>query len=309
MTFIRTVLGDIPSNELGMTYMHEHLIIDSAIVTRDFEHISLPNVDDAVIEVGYCREAGVRTLVDCMPMGSGGDMTKLRTVSEHGRVNIVAATGMHTRKYYDENSDYLSLDVEELANRFIQDISLGAQGTRSKTGIIKVATLGCGFTPLEERLFRAAAIAHMVTGAPIITHCEQGDGALQQIDLLVRLEVPLCHVTISHTDKTGDVGYISDILQTGVNVEFDQALRQAKDREPASAALMSEMVNRGYLEQLMLGTDGARRSLWSALGGSPGLAWLASGWPRILSIAGLSDKEISTIFIANPSRALSFRLD
>ena len=104
MGFVRTVLRDIPSDALGITYMHEHLIIDSEIVERNFEHIWLPSVSDAVTEVGYCREAGVRTFVDCMPMGSGGDIQKLKEISEQANVNIVAATGMHTQKYYAEDS-------------------------------------------------------------------------------------------------------------------------------------------------------------------------------------------------------------
>ena len=166
MSFVRTVLGDIPSDALGITYMHEHLIIDSEIVERNFEHIWLPSVSDAVTEVGYCREAGVRTFVDCMPMGSGGDIQKLKEISEQANVNIVAATGMHTQKYYAEDSDYLILDSHDLAQRFIGDINIGAQGTESKAGIIKVATLGTNLTATELRLFSAAAIAHQETGDP-----------------------------------------------------------------------------------------------------------------------------------------------
>ena len=44
MGFVRTVLGDIPTDALGITYTHEHLIIDSEIVEKNFEHIWLPSV-------------------------------------------------------------------------------------------------------------------------------------------------------------------------------------------------------------------------------------------------------------------------
>ncbi len=40
-SIIRTVLGDISPENLGITYMHEHLIIESEIVKKDFEHIYL----------------------------------------------------------------------------------------------------------------------------------------------------------------------------------------------------------------------------------------------------------------------------
>ena len=42
---IRTVLGDIPPEKLGVTYMHEHLIIESEIVKKNFEHKYLPSVE------------------------------------------------------------------------------------------------------------------------------------------------------------------------------------------------------------------------------------------------------------------------
>ena len=57
--FIRTVLGDIAPDQLGVTYMHEHLIIDSSIVARDFPHIHLPNELDAIAEVNLCKNVGV----------------------------------------------------------------------------------------------------------------------------------------------------------------------------------------------------------------------------------------------------------
>ena len=64
---IRTVLGDIPPEKLGVTYMHEHLIIDSEIVKKNFEHIYLPSVEEAISEVLLCKKVGVQSMVDCMP--------------------------------------------------------------------------------------------------------------------------------------------------------------------------------------------------------------------------------------------------
>ena len=68
---VRTVLGDISAESLGVTYMHEHLIIESEIVKKDYEHIYLPSAEDAVAEVMLCKKAGVQSMVDCMPTGSG----------------------------------------------------------------------------------------------------------------------------------------------------------------------------------------------------------------------------------------------
>jgi len=94
---IRTVLGDIAPENLGVTYLHEHLIIDSEIVAKDFPHIHLPSVDEAVSELDLCKSAGINSMVDCMPTGSGRDIRKLVSISEKTGINIIAATGLHPR--------------------------------------------------------------------------------------------------------------------------------------------------------------------------------------------------------------------
>jgi 5-phospho-D-xylono-1,4-lactonase len=112
-------------------------------------------------------------------------------------------------------------------------------------------------------------------------------------------------VTLSHTDKENDIGYHKEILASGINVEYDQSLRQSDQDAPPSALLMKAMIDAGFIDQIMLGTDGARRSLWSSLGGSPGLAWLYSGWSKKLIELGLTQGQLDKVFIDNPARTLT----
>jgi electron transport complex protein RnfA len=160
-------------------------------------------------------------------------------------------------------------------------------------------------TPFFNGLFEATAIAHHITGAPILSHCEHGKGAIEQIELFLELNIPIHKVTMSHTDKEADFGYHRQILSSGINVEYDQSLRQCDLAVPPSALLMKAMVDEGFINQIMLGTDGARRSLWSSLGGSPGLAWLYSGWSKKLLEIGFTQAQLDTIFIDNPAKALT----
>jgi predicted metal-dependent phosphotriesterase family hydrolase len=94
------------------------------------------------------------------------------------------------------------------------------------------------------------------------------------------------------------------MLQTGVNLEYDQALRQAAGRQ-TTPQLLASMIEEGFLPQLMLGTDGARRSLWRTLGGSPGLAYLAAGYAEVLDAHGIGHNELRALFVANPARWLA----
>jgi len=302
---VRTVLGDIAPDQVGVTYMHEHLIIDSEIVARDFAHIHLPSESEAIAEVGLCKSQGVQTMVDCMPTGSGRSALKLAAISKASGMNIVATAGLHTDRYYQPTDDLETMNVENLAQVFIRDIEVGMEGTEHKAGQLKVVTSGHVITGRERQLFEAVAIAHQVSGAPILSHCEHGKGAIEQIELFLELNIPLHKVTLSHTDKEADFGYHRQILSSGVNVEYDQSLRQCDLAEPPSALLMKAMVEEGFIDQIMLGTDGARRSLWSSLGGAPGLAWLYSGWSKKLREIGFTQAQLDTIFIDNPAKALT----
>ena len=304
---IRTVLGDIPSEKLGVTYLHEHLIIDSEIVAKDFSHIHLPSVDDAVSELALCRSAGVNSMVDCMPTGSGRDIRKLVSISEQTGVNIIASTGLHHERYYKSFDPIEASDVKGLADLFISEIQVGCEGTFHKAGVIKIVTSGISPSEREMRLFEAAAIAQSITGAPILTHCEHGTGALQQIDILQNLNINLSNVVMSHTDKEPDFGYHNEILSSGVNVEYDQSLRQIDMENSSSALLTAEMVEQGFGRQIMLGTDGARRSLWSSLGGAPGLAALYKVWSLKLREVGLTDEQLELMFVGNPARFLTLK--
>jgi phosphotriesterase-related protein len=60
--------------------------------------------------------------------------------------------------------------------------------------------------------------------------------------------------------------------------------------------------------RVLLGTDGARRSLWTTLGGAPGLAALATGLGRRLA-ADLGSAVMDRIWVANPAAALALRPD
>ncbi len=302
---VRTVLGDIAADQLGVTYMHEHLIIDSPIVAKEFAHIYLPSEAEAIEEVGLCKSHGVQTMVDCMPTGSGRSAIKLAAISRATGMNIVATTGLHTDRYYLPTVELETMNAQDLAQVFIRDIELGMEGTEHKAGQLKVVTSGQVITDRDRRLFEATAIAHHTTGAPILSHCEHGKGALEQIELFLGLNIPIHKVTLSHTDKEYDFGYHKEILSSGINVEYDQSLRQCDFAAPPSALLMKAMADAGFIDQIMLGTDGARRSLWSSLGGSPGLAWLYNGWSKKLLEIGFTQAQLDNVFIDNPAKALT----
>jgi predicted metal-dependent phosphotriesterase family hydrolase len=314
---VRTVLGDVAPEDLGVTYLHEHLIIDSPLIADTMAHIHLPDPDEAVSEMRLCSSAGVSAMVDTMPAGSGRGVERLAEASRRSGMHIIASTGLHTAKYYDTVLWAKTEDADGLAARFIADIEIGidrldylgagVDRTDMRAGIIKAATFHEPDPRRDRRVFEAAAIAARQTGAPVLTHCEAGVGGLEQIELLSEFGVPLHRVVLSHTDKVDDLDYHKALLESGVNLEYDQALRHSGEAVGVTANLLASMIEEGFLAQLMLGTDGARRTLWSALGGTPGLSWLASGFRLAMSEAGVTDDDQRALFVRNPRRFLAFR--
>ena len=297
--FVRTVLGDVPPSNLGVVLSHEHLIIDSPIVADLWPHIHLPSTTEAVAELADCVRSGVGAVVDAMPIGSGGDVGRLAEISVATRAHIVATTGMHTAKYYPEDHWALTSSADELAKRFLQQV-VTADGPRA--GLLKVATAGSAPDIRERRLFEAAAATHIEVGVPLLTHCEEGLGGMDQIQLLASLGVAPPRIALSHTDKVADLSYHRDLMETGALLCLDQGLREP-DR---TAVLMIRLFGLGFGSQLLIGTDAARRSLWSTLGGSPGIAWIHGGFVDLLLEGGLSREDVDRVFVSNPARWLTF---
>lgn len=312
---VRTVLGDVLPSRLGRTLIHEHLIIDSPLIVDRWPHILLASVGEAVEELAVSTEAGIGTIVDAMPAASGRDVVRLAEISRQSGVNVVACTGLHTSKYYEGQRWTVEESAEVLAELFVADVVEGidrydymgpvVRRTEHRAGILKVAVLEDAPTDRDVRVFEAAAIAHAATGVPILTHCEGGRGAMAQVELFERLGMPLDRIVISHTDKVNDLAYHSDLLATGVRLEYDQASRQGEGSVDHTARIVAAMVDEGYVDQLMLSSDTARRSMW-AIHGGPGFAWVATRFAEILAGLGVGSGDIEAMLRANPAEFLAF---
>jgi predicted metal-dependent phosphotriesterase family hydrolase len=312
MSVVRTILGDVPGDRLGVCFAHEHLIIDGGVVKLNHPEISLQRVEDAVAELAPCVAAGLGTVVDAMPADAGRNVAKLAEISRRTGVHVVAATGLHHVRYYGERHWGELLAPEELAELFVADVRDGIDAhdyngpvlarTTHRAGVIKVAGSLDGPSPRDRRVFEAAALAAARAGTPLLTHCEAGTGGLAQLELLRALGVPLDRVLLSHTDKVVDRGYHRELLAAGAYVVYDQGLRAPED----TARLVRWMVSDGHGHRLLLGTDGARRTLWTVLGGAPGLAALRTGLGRRLA-AELGEAAMERIWVTNPATALELR--
>lgn len=312
---IRTVLGDIDAGELGVCYAHEHIIIDPSVATLRYPDFRLESVENATAELIQFRADGGSAMVDSMPCDAGRNVLKLAEISKRSGVHILCPTGLHLAKYYDPGHWGNHYRAVQIARLFIDDIELGVdrwdysgpivERTPHRAGLIKVATGGPKIDGRERKVLEAAAEAHVQTGAPILTHCEQGEGALEQARLLESLGVDLRKVVLSHTDRKPDLAYHREILSTGVCLEYDSAFRWKGEGNPTLDLLLALIAE--FPDQLLLGMDAARPDYWKSYGGSPGMSYLLNEFSDRLKAGGLGAEQWRQLFVANPAAAYCFR--
>lgn len=314
MSSARTVLGDLPTAELGIVYAHEHLVIDGGRPVEREPEFLLNDADRLTAELEEAARHGLRTAVDAMPADAGRNVRLLAELSRRSGVNLIASTGLHHDRYYGPSHWSARIAVEELAELFVADIETGIDAndysgpvvrrTRHRAGIIKVAGSGGGPSARDARIFEAAAMAHLRTGAPILTHCEGGTGALEQIRMLIDLGVAPGRVILSHVDKVADTGYHRELLDTGATAEYDQSFRWG-ERPNGTLALLEFAAQNGLLDRIVLGMDAARFRYYRAYDGSPGLRYLLTDFRAAMAERGLGEPHLHQIFVETPARVLA----
>jgi len=315
VTFVRTVLGDLEPADIGVTYAHEHLVIDGGRPVELSADFLLGDVDRLSRELADAHAAGLRTAVDMMPIECGRNPAKLAELSRRTGVHLVAATGLHHERFYGPSHWSLTATADELAERFVADIEDGIDAddgrgpvvrrTAHRAGVVKVAGSDGGPSARDLPAFRGAALAHRRTGVPVHTHCEGGTGALEQLRVLTEAGVPAEHVSLSHVDKVVDRAYHREIVAAGAFVVYDQAFRWG-DRPNGTLQLLEWAAEDGHLDRVMLGMDAARQGYYRAFGGAPGLDYLLSDFRVAMDARGLDGEIRRRLFVDNPARAFAF---
>ena len=314
MSFVRTVLGDIPPGEMGLTYSHEHIIIDEGFPTISNKDFILNDSGKISEELNEFYAMGGRTVVDTMPADCGRNVLKLADVSRTSNVNIIAPTGIHLEKYYPPNHWRYHLSEDKLTELFIKDVEEGideydygcpvVNRTQHKAGLVKLATGDEPITPHQEKIFHAVVNTHLNTGAPILTHTNMGKRAMDQVNLFYKLGANLQHVVLSHVDKCKDLALHGDLMQTGVYVEYDSHFRWKKGEENFTYKLLEHLLP-VFADRIVLGMDMARNTYWKSYGGNPGLVFLLTTFKEDMEKLGLAS-YLYQVFLTNPQQLFSF---
>lgn len=314
---VRTVLGDVDPGTLGLVLGHEHLVTHPPAFVTDPD-LTMASEAEALAELADFAAAGGGGLVEMTTIDYGRDGPALVRLSRASGVHVVAATGFNQGKFADRISSRFS--TEAIAAWMAREVADGlvAPGVESldapalagpfaaRAGLIKASSGLDGPGDDERRVLEAAALAHLRTGAPISTHTEKGTWALEQARLLTGAGVPSTSILLSHLDLKPDLGYLLEVLATGVSIGLDQFGKAKYLPDADRVALVEALAGRGHLDQLMLSGDMARRSSWRSTGGGPGLAHIPRTILPMLRERGFDADAMTRLTVGNAARFLAF---
>lgn len=302
MTRIRTVLGDIGIDGLGLVYSHEHLITCPPALQKDRD-LELSSYECSLRELIIFKESGGTLLVEATTLDYGRNPSAMARMSREAGVPVVAVSGFNKAAYFPLWVETTPLNA--IADKLVHDVTEGMDGGPHKAGHLKSGGSYNFLDPLEEKTTRAVARAHKETGAPIWLHTEAGTMGLEMLDILESEGVKLEHVVVGHSDRNPDPFYHAAIAGRGATVQFDGVSKVKYHPDSTRITCVKALLDAGHAERLMISGDMGRASYLAGYGGGPGFAFIAKTFIPRMREEGIDEGAIETIFKRNPVRWLA----
>jgi len=344
MTQIRTVLGDIAPEQLGVTLTHEH--IRYAYQGSDTDHNHIWNLDEmagriaAVLTEGRTVN-GIQTVVDMTPPEIGRHPELLAEVSRRSGVNIVAMAGFFPEEHAigipfhwrRKSPDYIA---ELLVRDIVEGMVYDNQLTPYRAGILKAATGGltslrpgekataASISPLETKICCAVARAQRKLGCAINTHTQPEDYAftnpgIELLDVLEKYGADPGRVIIGHAFVHPNIEQLKAICERGACLQIDHiGIPWQNDSQESLDELIAtavcQLVDLGYLDRLVFSYD----RFFSFAGPPPGaeeapllneqvpIGYLFDTFAARLESKGFGPAELHQVMVDNPRRLMAF---
>jgi len=320
MTHVNTVLGTVPTEELGFVAVHEHIGYGMPGSELDTQWWKTPEqrYEETVPKLRRfhenCSPWGAATYVEATGICNGRDINYYQSLSEKTGVNIIASTGFvggDTALPFFERAS-----VDYLYRQFVHEITVGIGNTGGKAGIIKVGvSRGFMMKELDLRIYRAAARAAVETGVPIFTHLAVN--AEPAVEIFNEEGLPLDRVLFGHADDGVSQGKVRQewIADQGGRIGFDTFGydlelpdppfwgRHKKDRLDH----LLSFIEAGYLGQVLASADANCSPLgWPGVKGHT-VNYLFETLLPDLKDAGVDDAVVDRIFVENAADFLTIK--
>jgi phosphotriesterase-related protein len=305
---VMTVRGMINADRLGMTLMHEHVMVDfigADKVSRtryDAQHVfatALPHLQRAAA-------LGCRSFVDCTPAWLGRDVGILQRLARATGLNIITNTGYYgARKHIFIPAHAYQETIEQLAARWTREFVKGIDGTTIKPGLIKIGVDAGPLSEINAKLVAAAALTHLRTGLTIGSHTGDGVAALQQLDILDKHGVSAQAFIWIHAQNEKNSDLHRQAAQRGCWLEFDGISTRSLARHLELVRMMAEA---NLLNQTLISMDAGWYHIGEPGGGNyRGYDSLFTEFLPALR-QDFNEAQIKQLVSVNPARALALQV-
>jgi predicted metal-dependent phosphotriesterase family hydrolase len=305
---VMTVQGPLPYERLGITDTHNHLWID-LVPGADPSSPILNKFDSILNEMIEFRKKGGETLLDCQPDGCGRNGNKLLALSIASKVNLIACTGFHRKKYYPQNYWLWGAGAQKICDFLCSELEQGLVETSHtptpvRAGFIKIA-LESAWADCPHAALEGAASAALKSKALMEIHTEKGALAEKACIYFADMGLSATQLVLCHMDKRPDPGLHKELARLGVLLEYDTFYRPKYNPSENLWPLIEKMVDAGFSDRVTLATDMAEPEFYRFIGGGAGLASLPSEIQDQLTKKGIPETARKQMLGSNIARRLA----
>ena len=307
-TYIQTVSGKISPDKMGLTLIHEHILVD--FIGADSTGYHRWDKDSVVLRVlpflEEIKGKGVKTIIECTPSYLGKDPVLLQKLTDLTGIRFITNTGYYGavgEKYLPEHA--FSESAEELAERWIREFKEGVEDTGVIPGFIKISVNeGAELSPMDRKLLQAAAITHLETGLLIVSHTGTWNTAKAEIDVLLESGVDVSNFVWVHAQAEKDFENYIKAADYGIWISLDGIAWDV----PGHLERIVYCKENGILDRLLLSHDAGWYSPGVPNGGDfIGFTALFDELIPLLKEKGFTQKELDLMLIENPAKAFSIK--
>jgi len=306
---IMTVNGPIPAREMGLTLVHEHILVD--FIGADSINDSRWNRSEVIKKslpfLKQIRDLGCKSFVECTPAYLGRNPLLLRELSDSSGLNILTNTGYYgagNNKYLPQHA--FDETADQLADRWTKEWENGIDGTGIRPGFIKIGVASGSLSDLHKKLVRAAARTHLKTGLTIASHTGQSVPAFEQLEILHNEGVaPEAFIWV-HAQVEKDLSNHVKAAKMGAWIGLD-GLNDNNVED--YVGMIKNMKENNMLAKVLLSHDAGWYHPGEEKGGEyRGYTTLFKKLIPLLKNENFSKKEIHQLLVSNPAEAFTIRV-
>ena len=331
---VHTVLGPIAAAELGVTSMHEHLLLDARILHApsrepppDDPRVTIESLgfvrwnllalednlvlDDAALavrELGLAAAEGQRAVVDLTAWGLGPQPARLPEIARATGMHVVAGCGVYLDRPHPP--EVRGLGEEGLTELLRSALDDGIPGAGFRAGLLGLIGTSAPVTAAEHAALRAAGRAAAATRAAVTVRLDpaerRGHWVLDELGAVgCRPE----QVIFGNADEFLDLAYLGSLADAGATLEVcfgNEAYYRNGYKDPTDAerlAALEELLGAGHGGRIVLGCSVWTKSQLGAFGGM-GYGHLLRRIVPELARRGVGEDELTRMLVANPARLL-----